>query len=205
MAKIRHVYRKKLREEMGLDEGKIIPIVARTYTFQGFPSQQGYATQYDFNQAFLISVGCETLSLGLSLRYADLILTYLSGRTNGKFYKAIREQRLVLTVAPSLIEALGKETTRTGKRRAIPTHTPAGFCLLTEATGVTIGKNIVTNQEICVESGKEFHDKQISPLTLLIEKEGAKKLHDESFKGVIKSFITIELYSIVENLDKLFE
>ncbi len=205
MAKKRHVYRKKLREEMGLDEGKIIPIVARTVIFQGFPSQQGYATQYDFNQAFLICVGCEALSVGLSLRYAELILTYLSWRTKAKFYKAIREQKLVLTLTPSIIEAIDKEAARTGKRVRIPTHTPAGSLLLNEATGVTIGKNVVTDQEVFFESGKEFHDKRISPLTLLIEEEGAQTLHVDSFKGLIKSFITIELYSIVKNLDKLFE
>lgn len=51
-----------------------IHTVVRTRVFEGLGAAQGYANVYGFNQAVLISIGCELLTTGLSARHVDQVL-----------------------------------------------------------------------------------------------------------------------------------
>lgn len=197
-------YRKDLREALGLDENQITPIVARTAIFREGSSKRGYATQYDYNQVFFICVGCELLSLGLSLRYADMALTKLSMLIDVKLYKAIRERQLVLIFAPSGLKYV-KRLADKGEGGKIIVDLNSLKLVCDSIIGNVEGKSVVNNQPVCFDLGKEFHKNRMSPLTMIIEEKNDRTLHDGLYDSVLSSFLTVKLYLIVEKLDQLFK
>ena len=71
-------YRQKDLLKMGYKPTQISTIVDRADVFQGMQKTHGYAIEYNFNQAFLMALGCELLSMGISFRHVNRALFLLS-------------------------------------------------------------------------------------------------------------------------------
>ena len=63
---------------MGYKKTHVTTIISRTDIFAGLPKKHGYAIEYNFNQAVLISIGCELLNVGLSSRHVNRIVFEMS-------------------------------------------------------------------------------------------------------------------------------
>ena len=70
--KKKFIHRKELLS-LGLKNTHISTIITYTDNFKEIPKQHGYAIEFDFNHALLISLGCELLSLGISTRNVEMI------------------------------------------------------------------------------------------------------------------------------------
>ncbi|MBF0488759.1 MAG: hypothetical protein HQK98_11430 [Nitrospirae bacterium] len=73
------VSRKELIEKLELKVTQVTVIVSRGQIFKSIVKYRGSVINYTYNQACLVYIGCELLSLGMAFRYVDDVLISLSG------------------------------------------------------------------------------------------------------------------------------
>ena len=83
---------------LGLKNTHLSAIVGHSVLFKNAPKQHGYALSYSYKQAFLLYIGCELYSLGLSFRHVDDILIDISHWEFEEKLSSIKKQKKILII-----------------------------------------------------------------------------------------------------------
>ena len=166
------IHRKDL-VKLGLKNTHLSAIVSRSMIFRNAPKRAGYALSFSYDQAFLLYVGCELYSLGLSFRHVDDVLVKITGRPFKEIKQIILKKKwLLLVQKDSYFERFAK----------------MGFS--TTTTDPFTGEAISVVDKV-----------RKAPIDVLILPEQEYN----SLKDKISSILRINLYTIVKELDGIFE
>lgn len=186
--KINELQRRELLRKFNLDINMFTAVTSRTSFFKGITKPQGKTTGYNYEQCFLVLAGCSMASIGLPLRYLDIVIEKLSSFKDLDFFRIIKEKKISLVLVPHSQDVVKSLFSKGGGKIKVDPRT----------------LNIVLGGKYPGFDLSDADRNKAVPLVVLLEENDCKGFFTEPYNSVFSSFVVVRLFLLLEKLDSVF-